>query len=213
MLEKIKTFVRTIRINKECDEYIGEHFPNKTEFMRKSIEFMAETSIKRIYEPMGFVGFNKINVHGSVRYYWGYYLGRQFVLVVNALGADFLKFPVEYKELINKALCIQPGEEVDYYYQYKVNTYTCEATNDKRIIWSDEHYGQWDFNNQCLKTGVISSENLVEMRRLMDMHDSHFILNRKAYVYERLYGATTEWDENAPFAERCKNIKYKGAIE
>lgn len=202
MLEKVKTFVRGIRIRKECDDYIGECFPNRTEFMRKAVEYMADASIKRVYEPMGFVGFNKINVHGCVRYYWGYYLGRQFVLVVNGMGADFLKFPEEYRKLINEALYIQPGEEVDYYYQYKINS----------GIWSDKHYAQWDFNNQCLKTGVINEANLVEMRELMDMHDSHFILSRKAFVYERLYGATIEWDESAPFADRCKHIKYKGAV-
>lgn len=203
----------SVRLKKECAKFISEFFPNKQDFMRKSIELMAETSIKRVYQPMGFVGFNRVNAHGCLRYYWSYYLGRQFVLVINAFGADFLKFPKEYKELINEALCIQPGEEIDYYYQTKIDHYFSKTTEIDKLIWNDEHYMQWDFKNGCAKKGIVSSENLVEMRDLMDRHDTHFTLDRKAFVYERLYGATTEWDESAPFGDRCKRIIYKGSAK
>lgn len=214
MLEKIITFVRTIRVRKESDEYIGKHFPNKTEFMRQAIEFMADAATKRAYNPMGFVGFHTMNSFGCVHYYWGYYLNRQFVLVINAYGKDFYQNPEEYKRLIEKDLGIQPNEEVDYYAQYKASTYTSDdnfnGAGKRGIVWSDDHFSLWNFKeNHWQSDALIKPDELAEMKRLMDMHNSHFILSRQAYIYERLYGATVEWDETKPFPDRCVRFTYK----
>ena len=210
MLEKIKSFVRSVRIKDTTEQYISAHFPNGNEFIRRAIENAVEYSTKRIHEPVGYVGFNDNNIYGCIRYYWGYYLGRQFVLIKHIHNASIINHIEKYRELIDHALGIQPGEEVDYYCQYKM-----EVVNNKNI-WVENEFARWDFQKSALASSegnLLNNDDLITISSVMNMDKRQLILSRKAYVYEKLYGATIEWDENAPFAERCKSIKYKGSIQ
>ena len=202
----------SVRLKKTCAKFIAEFFTNKQEFMRRAIEHYCEVSMERIQHPQGGVSINFYEGgYGMVQYYWNYYKGRQFIVITNESGFPFQEHAIEFRTKIFEKLKITSNEIIDFYVPYravvvKPDHYEERELDHVRVIWRRDVFLLWDFEARMSKdrSDAISDEVLVEMMHLMNCHNSHYVLNRRAFVFENLYNATIEW-ENLP-SLKCKRI-------
>lgn len=205
----------SVRLKKSCAKFISGFFTNKQEFMRRAIEHYCEVAMERILRPQGGACINfYTGGYGMVQYYWNYYKGRQFIVITNESGFEFQRHSVEFRDKIFEKLKITSDEVVDFYVPYRAvvvkpehfKGYT-EELDHFRVIWRHDKFTLWDFESKISKSradDVIPDELLVEMMRLMNCHNSHYVLNRHAFVYERLYGSKVEWEDLPSL--KCKQI-------
>lgn len=201
-----ETTAVSVRLKKECANFINSFFKNKQEFMRKAIEHYSSLAMIRLQEPQGGVAVNfYTGGYGMVQYYWNYYKGRQFIVVTNESGFDFQRQPTQFRDKIFEKLKITTDEEVDFYVQYKAETIQHENLGYSKTLWHHDKFACWSFESNSFTKGLISEEAITEMVETMNMHNSHYILNREAFVYEKLYSAQAEWEELPSL--KCKTIK------
>jgi hypothetical protein len=197
----------SVRLKKECADFISEFFANKQEFMRKAIETYCEAAMVRLLHPQGGASFNFYEGgFGMVQYHWNYYKGRQFIVITNEAGYDFQRNPSCFKDEIYKLLKIQENEEVDFYVPSDVVRLTSEDGKYSKLMWKKDKFAYWDFENKCFgRGGNVPLTSISGMIELMNMHNSHYLLNRKAFIYEKIYdGVTLEWEDEPSI--HCKSI-------
>ncbi len=196
----------SVRLKKTCASFIAEFFTNKQEFMRKAIENYCELSMVRVLQPQGGASINFYQGgYGVVQYYWNYYNGRQFIVITNESGIAFQNQPDKFREKIFEQLKVQKNEVIDFYIPCKADI--VNANNRSMAIWRIDEFSLWDFENNSFyhREDRFTNEVIIEMLQLMNCHNSHYLLNRHAFVYEHLYNASSEWEELPSI--KCKSIQ------
>jgi hypothetical protein len=176
--------------------------------MRKAIETYCEAAMVRLLHPQGGASFNYYQGgYGIVQYHWNYYKGRQFIVITNEAGHDFQRNPKHFKDEIYKSLKIQESEEVDFYVPIEVVRLSSDDGKYSQLIWKKDKFAYWNFESDAVDNGGnVPLIAIPEMIELMNMHNSHYVLNRQAFIYEKLYkGITLEWEDEPSL--NCKSIK------
>jgi hypothetical protein len=211
----IATIMKHVRLNKKTNEAINDLFPNSTSFINKAVENYLNLCLIRINEPTGFAYIdNKHGVSECVRYYYTYYLEQQIVIIKFMKYTDYINgghknqphffcnHDEKFKIAIDEKLQIQKNENVIYIVEHIDHN-----SNSKYKTQLD--FGTYNFNTHGWKPEtLLTQEEIKEVMHLLDINYTHFALDRKAYLYEKLYDAKTEWDINLPLNRRLKTLTY-----
>ena len=112
--------MKTFWLDKKMSEFINDHFGAEhggtSGFIRKAVEQYSLTMIKRIYEPCGYANFQlyNCNLNGSVRYWYGVYEDKQFILVqhIDFKKISFINGIEYYMPEIEKQLMLGSNEDI-----------------------------------------------------------------------------------------------------
>lgn len=191
MFKKISTVIKSVRINKKYDDFIkdfvnGFESNNQNDFMRKAIEIMAEASMVRVTHPAGYASIEEFNNWGVVRYWYGYDMDEQFIVVRDIHGVSFGINYLEYTRKIKDLLKIQAFEDIKIYFIHYI-----DPSKKYNTVVQIGHDGEFmDVSDKQQKF-------IEEFIDTLDLNTMNFVLSRRGYFRKILQNAVLDWDENA----------------
>jgi len=192
MFESVST---SVRLKTSYAKFITQFYKNKQKFMREAIEHYTAVTMRRVLEPVGAVAFHNNHGFGCASYYWNYYQGQQFIVIVNRGMQGCSNRWEEFLPLIYEKLQILQSEEIDFY---------VPCLEGKIDIWDNFNFKLFK-NGEVYDNTKIPSQHLCEMINHMNKLSTHYNRNGKAFVMEQLQDFVADWEDYPSL--HCKSLR------